>query len=111
MIVLAHSQAMQTCRNSRDTFTLLLTICADGVLRVPPFVIVKGAEGDPGTLRQPRLWGQERAVNIVKGTAMEFAAVAQQPNAYMTNAIFIVWVRDGLIPALGASSYWFVAIS
>lgn len=47
-------------KNHRDSYTLLLTIAADGVHRVPPFLIVKGAEGLPGELNQPAWWGARR---------------------------------------------------
>lgn len=67
-------------KNYRESYTLLLTIAADGVPRVPPFIIVKGIEGEAGTLNQPAWWGTREVANMVKGTMMQESAIAQQPN-------------------------------
>ena len=65
-------------KNYRESQTLLLTIFADGVARVPPFLIVNGSEGDEGTFSQPAWWGTRDNVDMVKGTMMEHSAIAQQ---------------------------------
>ena len=85
----------------RDSLTMLLMIFADGVVRVPPFIIVNGAEGDEGTFNQPSWWGMRDVVQMLKGTMMQQSPIAQQKNAYMTNSLFYPWVKDCLIPALG----------
>ena len=81
-------------KNYRESQTLLLTIFADGVARVPPFLIVDGSEGDEGTFSQPAWWGTRDNVNMLKGTMMEHSAIAQQKNAYMTNQMFVTWTLD-----------------
>ena len=89
-------------KNYRESQTLLLTIFADGVARVPPFLIVNGSEGDEGTFSQPAWWGTREDLDMLKGTMMEHSAIAQQKNAYMTNQMFVTWTLDCFIQALGA---------
>jgi hypothetical protein len=88
--------------NYRTTHTLLLTIFADGVPRVAPFLIVNGTEAEEGSFNAPKWWGTRETVEMLKGTMMENSPIATQKSAYMTNSIFFTWARDSLIPALGA---------
>lgn len=56
---------------------------------------------EPGKFNQPPWWGTKKTKDLLHGTIMEHAAIAQQPNVYMTNAMFFTWARDCLIPVIG----------
>ena len=86
-------------KNYRESQTLLLTIFADGVARVPPSLIVNGSEGDDSTFSQPAWWGTRDNVDMLRSTMMEHSA--QQKNAYVKNQVFVTWALR-FIQALGA---------
>ena len=54
-------------KNYRESQTLLLTIFADGVARVPPFLIVNGSEGDEGHFLAASLLGHARLCGHAEG--------------------------------------------
>ena len=84
-------------KNYRESQTLLLTIFADDVARVPPFLIVNGSEGDEGTFSQPAWWGTRDNVDMLKGTMMEHSADSQQKNACVKNQVFVTWALKRFI--------------
>lgn len=82
--------------DNRQSVTILSTIRADGK-SLPPFLIAKGQETTKDKPRFPKWWS--RLSELVAGTSWEDATCVQAPNAYITEGLFLLYIKEVFLPA------------